>query len=67
MMKLYNLLKNKKGRKKMKGLTLTVITNKASSLNYGESIGNISVLKKITLGDNTQLGYVSDKALKYWS
>ncbi len=49
----------------MAGLTLTVITHKASSLNYGESIGNVSVLKKITLADNTQLTYASDKALKY--
>ncbi len=49
----------------MAGLTITVITHRASSLNYGESIGNISVLKKITLGDNTQLTYASDKALKY--
>ncbi len=49
----------------MAGLTLTVITHRASSLNYGESIGNVSVLKKITLADNTQLTYASDKALKY--
>lgn len=49
----------------MGGLTLTIITQKATSLNYGESIGNISVLKKITLGDNIQLSYASDKALKY--
>jgi CRISPR-associated protein Cst2 len=49
----------------MKTLTLTVITQRASSLNYGENIGNISVLKKLTLADNTQLTYVSDKALKY--
>ena len=50
----------------MKGiLTLTVITRKANSLNYGESIGNVSILKKVSLGDGSQITYVSDKALKY--
>jgi CRISPR-associated protein Cst2 len=50
----------------MKGmLTLTVITGKALSLNYGENIGNVSILKKVTLGDGGQVTYVSDKALKY--
>jgi len=46
-------------------LTLTVITQRATSLNYGENIGNVSILKKLSLGDNSQLTYVSDKALKY--
>lgn len=49
----------------MAGLTLTIITSKATSLNYGETIGNVSILKKISLADNTQITYVSDKALKY--
>lgn len=50
----------------MKGmLTLTIITQRATSLNYGESIGNVSILKKLSLGDNSQITYVSDKALKY--
>lgn len=48
-----------------KALTLTIITSKASSLNYGETIGNVSVLKKVSLGDGSQITYVSDKALKY--
>jgi len=55
---------------KMKGmLTLTIITQRATSLNYGENIGNVSILKKLSLGDNSQITYVSDKALKYemWS
>ena len=55
---------------KMKGmLTLTIITQRATSLNYGESIGDVSILKKLSLGDNSQITYVSDKALKYemWS
>jgi len=46
-------------------LTLTIITQRATSLNYGEKIGNVSILKKLSLGDNSQLTYVSDKALKY--
>ncbi|MEZ0360749.1 MAG: type I-B CRISPR-associated protein Cas7/Cst2/DevR [Hydrogenobacter sp.] len=50
----------------MKGLTLTVITHRATGgLNYGETFGNVSTLKKLTLGDNTQLVYISDKALRY--
>ncbi len=49
----------------MGGLTLTIITAKASSLNYGESVGNVSVLKKLSLGDGSQKTFVSDKALKY--
>jgi len=50
----------------MKGiLTLTIITQRATSLNYGESIGNVSILKKLSLGDNSQITYVSDKAIKY--
>ncbi len=49
----------------MGGLTLTIITSRASSLNYGETMGNVSVLKKVTLGDGVQRTFVSDKALKY--
>jgi CRISPR-associated protein Cst2 len=50
----------------MKGiLTLTIITQRATSLNYGENIGNVSILKKLSLGDDSQITYVSDKALKY--
>ena len=49
----------------MGGLTLTIITAKATSLNYGESVGNVSVLKKLSLGDGSQQTFVSDKALKY--
>lgn len=46
-------------------LILTIITQRATSLNYGENIGNVSILKKLSLGDNSQITYVSDKALKY--
>jgi CRISPR-associated protein Cst2 len=47
----------------MKGLTLTVIFE-ASSLNYGESIGNISELKKLTR-DGEVYTYMSRQALRY--
>jgi CRISPR-associated protein Cst2 len=46
-----------------KGLTFTAIF-KAMSLNYGESLGNISELKKINSGDNTYT-YMSRQAIRY--
>jgi CRISPR-associated protein Cst2 len=46
-------------------LTLTIITQRATSLNYGENIGNVSILKKLTLGDGSQITYVSNRALKF--
>jgi len=46
-----------------KGLTFTTIF-KAMSLNYGESLGNISELKKINSGDNTYT-YMSRQAIRY--
>ncbi len=49
----------------MGGLTLTIITAKATSLNYGENVGNVSILKKLSLADGSQKTFVSDKALKY--
>jgi len=49
----------------MPGLTLTVITPKVNGLNYGETLGNVITLKKVTLGDGTQKTYISDKAIKY--
>jgi CRISPR-associated protein Cst2 len=48
---------------KMKGLTLTVIFE-ASSLNYGETVGNISELKKLTR-DGEVYTYMSRQALRY--
>jgi len=47
----------------MKGLTLTAIFE-ASSLNYGESVGNISELKKLTR-DGEVYTYMSRQALRY--
>ncbi len=51
----------------MKGITFTIVTHKAQSLNYGETIGNVSTLKKLTMGSEHKklITYVSDKALKY--
>jgi len=44
---------------------LTIITPKVNGLNYGETLGNVITLKKVTLGDGTQRTYISDKAIKY--
>ena len=53
-----NSVKNKKG------LSITMIF-KAQSLNYGEGIGNISELKKLTRGDGSIYTYASRQALRY--
>lgn len=45
------------------GLTFTVVF-KAMSMNYGESLGNISELKKLNSGDHTYT-YISRQALRY--
>jgi len=52
----------------MKAITLTIVTHKAQSLNYGETIGNISTLKKLTQNTGhpkSLITYFSDKAIKY--
>ena len=46
------------------GLSITVIF-KAQSLNYGEGIGNISELKKLSRGDGSVYTFVSRQALRY--
>lgn len=46
------------------GLTVTMIV-KAQSLNYGEGIGNIAELKKLTRGDGSTYTYASRQALRY--
>lgn len=46
------------------GLTLTMVFL-AESANYGEVVGNISTLKKMTRGDYQQYSYVSRQALRY--
>lgn len=45
------------------GLTISVIF-KAMSLNYGESLGNISELKKLNSGESTYT-YISRQAIRY--
>lgn len=50
--------------KTKKGLTLTMIFE-ASSLNYGEGLGNVTMLKKVTKADGRTYTYVSRQALRY--
>ena len=50
--------------KNKNGLSITIIF-KAQSLNYGEGIGNISELKKLTRGDGSVYTYASRQALRY--
>lgn len=47
-----------------KGLTLTMVFE-AESANYGEGIGNISALKKISRGNGDQYTYISRQAIRY--
>lgn len=47
-----------------KGLTMSIIFE-AESLNYGEGLGNISVLKKMSRGDGRTYTYISRQALRY--
>lgn len=47
-----------------KGLTMTIVFE-AESANYGEGLGNISVLKKMTRGDGHTYTYISRQALRY--
>lgn len=47
-----------------KGLSITMVF-KAQSLNYGEGIGNISELKKLTRGDGSVYTFASRQAIRY--
>ncbi len=47
-----------------KGLTVTIVFE-ASSANYGESIGNVSSLKKISRNDGETYTYISRQAIRY--
>ncbi len=49
---------------KTKGLTMTMIFE-AESANYGEGIGNVSALKKLTRGNGNQYTYISRQAIRY--
>jgi CRISPR-associated protein Cst2 len=48
----------------MKGLTISILFE-ASSLNYGEGLGNVTSLKKLTRGDGESYSYISRQALRY--
>ncbi|WKK92354.1 type I-B CRISPR-associated protein Cas7/Cst2/DevR [Clostridioides difficile] len=47
-----------------RGLTFTVIAQ-AQSLNYGEGIGNISELKKLSRADGNMYTFASRQCLRY--
>ncbi|QAA21903.1 type I-B CRISPR-associated protein Cas7/Cst2/DevR [Sporolactobacillus terrae] len=47
-----------------KGLTMTIIFQ-AESANYGESIGNVASLKKMSRNNGDQYTYISRQALRY--
>ena len=49
---------------KSKGLTMSIIFQ-AESANYGEGIGNVTSLKKISRGRGEQYSYISRQALRY--
>ena len=46
------------------GLTVTMIFL-AESANYGEGVGNISTLKKMSRGNYEQYTYISRQAMRY--
>lgn len=49
---------------KIKGLTMSIIFE-AGSANYGETIGNVASLKKLSRGKGDQYTYISRQALRY--
>lgn len=49
---------------KIKGLTMTIVFE-AESANYGEGVGNVSALKKLTRGNGDQYTYISRQAIRY--
>lgn len=49
---------------KNNGLTITMIFL-AESANYGEGVGNITTLKKMTRGNYEQYSYISRQAMRY--
>jgi len=48
----------------LKGLSISIIF-KAESANYGESVGNVASLKKITRDKGDQYTYISRQAIRY--
>lgn len=57
-------MENNENNLKSMGLTVTIVF-KGSSLNYGESLGNVGELKKLTQSDGKQYPYLSRQALLY--
>lgn len=49
---------------KNKGLTMTMVFE-AESANYGEGIGNVAALKKLSRGKGDQYTYISRQAIRY--
>ena len=49
---------------KIKGLALTMIFE-AESANYGEGLGNVTSLKKISRGNGDSYSYISRQAMRY--
>ena len=49
---------------KDKGLTMTMVFE-AQSANYGEGIGNVAALKKLSRGTGSQYTYISRQAIRY--
>lgn len=49
---------------KNEGLTFTIVFL-AESANYGEGVGNITTLKKMTRGNYEQYSYISRQAMRY--
>ncbi len=49
---------------KPKGLTISIIFE-AESANYGEGVGNVASLKKISRGKGNQYTYISRQAIRY--
>ncbi|WP_410208487.1 type I-B CRISPR-associated protein Cas7/Cst2/DevR [Fusobacterium sp.] len=49
---------------KIKGLTMTMVFE-AESANYGEGIGNVAALKKLSRGNGDQFTYISRQAIRY--
>ena len=47
-----------------KGLTVTIVFE-AESANYGEGIGNVAALKKLSRGNGSQYTYISRQAIRY--
>ena len=47
-----------------KGLTMSIVFE-AESANYGEGIGNVAALKKLSRGNGSQYTYISRQAIRY--